>query len=246
MAFSSIVFLLYYLPVTLILYFAFSFSKTMQNIILIVLGLFFYAWGQPQYLILFIGTILFNYIIGILMTRNLRLHWVKKTFFIIGLAGNLSLLIWMKYTPLFSASLNTLTSGTIPVLEWLLPISISFYIFSGISYLVDTWTQKTTVEVNFISLSLYFSFFPKLMQGPVVLYRDFVHQDYQRKTTLRGITNGVCRFIVGLSKKMLISNQMGIVTDRVFEINAMEESSILLAWLGILAYALQIYFDFSG
>lgn len=246
MAFSSTVFLLYFLPLAIILYLASAFSKTLQNTVLVALGLFFYAWGQVEYLYLLILTIVVDYLLGLCLQLFAKHQSIRKSIFILGLFANIGLLVGAKYIPFLSSTVNRLSQGVVPIYEWILPIGISFYIFSGISYLIDVYSQKAPVAKNPISLALYFTFFPKLMQGPVMKYRDFFQQDYQRKVTLQEISDGACRFIVGLSKKVIISNQMGIVTDRIFQINRMEEMSLALAWLGIIAYALQIYFDFAG
>lgn len=246
MAFSSITFLFYFWPLALVLYFAFSFSRSLQNIVLVVLGLAFYTWGEPTYWLFLIITLLANYLFGLAFTLLKPGSKSRKLVYLLGVSLNLSVLIGLKYIPFLSISFNAMTAGWVPTLSWLFPIGISFYIFSAISYLSDVYRQTTPVEKSLLSLSLYFTFFPKILQGPIVRYADFAPQIRHRHLTADKVAEGGARFIVGLAKKVLIANQMGIVADRVFELQVMDSLTMGLAWLGMLAYTLQIYFDFSG
>lgn len=246
MAFTSVEFLFYFLPISFVLYYIFSFSRFLQNVILVLLGFLFYAWGEPYYFLLLVITIVVDYILGLMIAGTKKFEKLRRFILILGVIGNVSLLIWMKYIPFLSTALNAASSGLIPVVNWLFPVGISFYIFSGISYLVDVYRFEAPVEKNPVNLALYFNFFPKLTQGPIVRYVDFRPQTLTRKITLQKFSNGATRFMVGVSKKVLIANQMGIVADRIFELNQMDNMSVLLAWLGIIAYTLQIYYDFSG
>ncbi|MBZ6527529.1 MBOAT family protein [Aerococcaceae bacterium DSM 111021] len=246
MAFSSIEFLFYFLPLSIVLYHLFFFSRAMQNILLVLLGFVFYAWGEPYYVLLFIVTIVFNYVCGLLISALQKHQRLRKMAATLGVVVNVSILVWMKYIPFLSGSLNTATSGLTPVVHWALPIGISFYIFSGISYLVDVYKGEAPVEKNILNLALFFNFFPKMNQGPIMRYVDFKPQVTTRGVNVVKFSDGATRFITGLSKKVLIANQMGIVTDRIFALNQMDTMSLTLAWLGIIAYTLQIYYDFSG
>lgn len=246
MAFTSVSFLFYFLPLALVLYVVFSFSRSLQNLLLVLMGFLFYAWGEPLYSTLLVGVILLNYVIGLLMYYTRNMPNVIKAWLVLGVSSNLGVLIWMKYMPFLTENLSQATAGRVPVLSWILPAGISFYVFSGISYLVDVYRQEAQAEKNLISLSLYFNFFPKLMQGPIARYADFSPQLFKRELTFTKFTNGVTRFMTGFSKKILLANQMGIVADRIFALNQMEEMSWALAWLGMIAYTFQIYYDFSG
>lgn len=246
MAFSSIAFLFYFWPLSLLVYWAFSFSRSLQNIVLVGLSLAFYAWGEPTYWSLLIVTLLINYLFGLSFSLFKPSSKGRLVLYIVGVVFNLSLLIGLKYVPFLSKSFNAMTAGWVPALSWLFPIGISFYIFSAISYLSDVYRQTTPVEKNLISLSLYFAFFPKILQGPIMRYADFAPQIGKRDMNLDKLAEGGSRFIIGMAKKVLIANQMGIVADRVFELQAMDSLSMGLAWLGMIAYTLQIYYDFSG
>lgn len=246
MAFSSIAFLFYFWPLALVLYFAFSFSRGLQNSILVLLSLAFYAWGEPTYWWLLILTILANYLLGLSLGVFAPQSKLRSFLYYLAVFFNLALLIGFKYIPFLSSNLNAMTQGWVPALSWVFPIGISFFIFSAISYLSDVYRQTTPVEKNLISLSVYFTFFPKILQGPIMRYEEFAPQIRKRQLTAEHVAEGGSRFIVGLAKKVLIANQMGLVADRVFELQAMDSLSMGLAWLGMIAYTLQIYFDFSG
>lgn len=246
MAFSSVAFLFYFWPLALVLYFASSFSRTTQNVMLVLLGLVFYAWGEPKYWLLLIATILLNYVLGLLFDLFRAKGPIRTTIYLLGLTLNLGLLLGFKYVPFLSKTLNSMTSGAVPVVTWLFPIGISFFIFSAISYLSDVYRHTTPAEKNLLNLSLYFTYFPKILQGPIMRYSEFAPQIKQRQITADKLADGGSRFIIGLAKKVLIANQMGIVTDRIFELQQMDSLSMGLAWLGMIAYTLQIYYDFSG
>lgn len=246
MLFSSVVFLLYFLPLTLILYFSALPFKKLQNLILLLLSLIFYAWGEAGYLLIMIISIFFNYILGLLIYKYRLKNKIGKFFLILGCTCNLGILFVFKYLSFFIKNIDTLQGMKFPVPKLVLPIGISFFTFKAVSYLIDTYRGYTKVEKNPIYVGLYISFFPQLLAGPLSRYNDIVDQIKDRKITWQKFSVGTCRFITGLGKKVLISNSMAVIVDRIFQMNVYSNVPITLAWLGSIAYTLQIYFDFSG
>lgn len=241
MLFSSVVFILYFLPITLVLYYLTSFSKKLQNIILLVLSLIFYAWGQSSYVLIMVFSIVFNYILGLLIEK-----YKTKFFLIFGCICNLGILFVFKYLGFVIRNINSIQSFKIPIPNLSLPVGISFFTFKAVSYLVDVYKKKSKASKNPIYVGLYISFFPELLAGPISKYNNIVEQIKSRKTTWQKFSVGSCRFITGLSKKVLISNSMAVIVDRIISLNSNLNVPATLAWLGSIAYTLQIYFDFSG
>jgi len=246
MLFSSVVFLLYFLPLTLILYFSALPFKKLQNLILLLLSLIFYAWGEAWYLLIMIISIFFNYILGLLIYKYRLKNKIGKIFLILGCTCNLGVLFIFKYLSFFIKNIDELQGEKFPVPNFVLPIGISFFTFKAVSYLVDTYRGHTEVEKNPLYVGLYISFFPQLLAGPLSRYNNIVDQIKDRKITWQKFSVGTCRFITGLGKKVLISNSMAVIVDRIFQMNVYSNVPITLAWLGSIAYTLQIYFDFSG
>ena len=248
MLFSSIIFLFYFLPVVIVLYYATFWSKQVQNTMLLFMSLLFYAWGEPKYVFLMIGSILFNYGMGLLIAASKKKQRVKKTLLYVSMLGNLSTLFIFKYLGFVIRNINgAMEAGhQITVPNIMLPIGISFFTFQAMSYVIDVYRGTVEVQKNPFYLGLYVSFFPQLVAGPIVRYSSIADQIKNRKESWSKISVGSCRFIVGLSKKILISNNMAIVTDRIFAMQAEGGIPAMLAWLGAIAYTMQIYYDFSG
>ncbi len=245
MVFSSTVFLFIFLPLVLI--FNFLLDQKYRNFFLLLASLVFYAWGEGILVVLMLFSISVNYIAGLVVSffrnRNLSL---SKTALGVAIAINLGLLFYYKY-----ANFIVDTFQEIGVfLEYdhksiVLPIGISFFTFQGISYLVDVYRRETEVQRDWFHLGLYISFFPQLIAGPIVRYHDIAQEIKERTIDVPLFTEGVIRFIRGLAKKVIIANNAALIADQVFSIPG-KEISVLSAWLGILCYTIQIYFDFSG
>ena len=246
MIFSSISFLFYFLPAVLILYYLFFFSKTLKNFVLLICSIAFYAWGEPQYALLLIVLILVNYFFGLLISQVKRRKHAARFWLICALGFNLGTLFVFKYLPFVSKNMNYATGGKTGIFTIALPIGISFFTFQAISYAIDIYRCDAPAQKNLLNFALYLSFFPKLTQGPIMKYKTFEPQLLHRRETLKKFSSGVCFFIVGLGKKVLLANNMAIVANRIFEIQKMGGLTVSLAWLGAIAYTFQIYFDFSG
>lgn len=224
----------------------FFFSRTLKNIILLICSLFFYTFGEPKYILLLLISIVVNYLIGLLIgdtkgRKKAAIFWMSAA-----VIFNLSILVVFKYLTFISKNMYYATGGKTEIIEIALPIGISFFTFQAISYVVDVYKKDAKAQKNLFHLALYLSFFPKLTQGPVMKYEAFAPQITQRRETFKKFSSGVCFFITGLGKKVLLANNMAIVVDRIFEIHKMGNIPISLAWLGAFAYTFQIYFDFSG
>ncbi len=244
MVFSSTIFLFCFLPLLLAVYF-FSPNRA-KNSILLAASLFFYAWGELFYtglMVLSIGT---NYLFGRLVGKSL-LH--KKQFLALGVACNLLLLGFFKYTNFIVDNLNTVlalfTPAKIELHAVHLPLGISFFTFQAISYLVDVYRDRNPAQKNILNLGLYIALFPQLIAGPIVRYNSVARQLASRTITLSSFESGTTRFIYGLAKKLLLANPLGEVADRIFLLPA-DQLPAVVAWTGILSFTLQIYFDFSG
>ena len=240
MLFSSVIFLFYFLPGVLGLYCLLPFSRLAQNALLLVASLLFYAWGEPTYVVLMLFSILFNSLMGYLVQGQRK---GKKLFLVLSLVCNLGLLFGFKYLGFVLKNLGV--SGFSPPL----PIGISFYTFQALSYVVDVYRGEVPAENPFY-VGLYISFFPQLIAGPILTYGTVARQIRFRKGSWDLFCLGACRFVAGLGKKVLLSNQLGAVADNVFGWSAIGSDRmqvpVMLAWVGSIAYTLQIYFDFSG
>ncbi len=247
MLFSSIVFLFYFFPVVFVLYYLFSFSRTLQNVWLLISSLFFYAWGEPVYVFLMIASILFNSLIGYMVERQ-NVPWIKSGLLILSVAGNLAVLFVFKYLKFILGMVMPSTLDTLG-LDLPLPIGISFFTFQALSYVVDVY-RGTTRSENPFYVGLYIAFFPQLVAGPIIQYNSIAEQIRERRSSVDKISLGICRFTVGLGKKVLLSNCFAAIADNVFQWSAIGTDKMvvpaMLAWLGSIAYTLQIYFDFSA
>ncbi len=247
MVFSSIIFLYLFLPLTLVLYFAAG--KHGRNTLLLLASLLFYAWGEMGYVLLTLVSILANWIFGLLVEQEKQRNSSGKKALITGIIINLLPLAFFKYGNFLVDNLNivltVLQINTIHLNPVHLPIGISFYTFQAISYLVDVYRREAEVQYNPVNLALYIALFPQLIAGPIVRYHDVAQQIVQRHTSLEDFKYGALRFVAGLGKKVLIANSLGAVADHIFTLPTAIVPAYL-AWLGIIAYSLQIYFDFSG
>lgn len=243
MLFSSIVFLFTFLPVTLLVYYLVP--GRLKNIVLLLASLVFYAWGEPVYVILMVLSILFNYVSGIDIERNLENPFKAKQSLVIAVAVNLLILGFFKYYGFLIESLNAVLPVELPYKELALPIGISFYTFQTLSYIIDVYRGKVQVQKNLISFGVYVTMFPQLIAGPIVKYSDVEMQLRDRNITMEKFGDGAIYFVRGLAKKVLIANMTGLVFTKVSVIT-FSEMSVLTAWIGCIAYTFQIYFDFSG
>lgn len=247
MLFSSVVFLFYFFPVVFILYYMVSFSRMLQNVLLLLFSLLFYAWGEPKYVFLMIGSILFNSFVGQLIGRQ-KHDRIKKVLLFTAVAGNIAVLFVFKYLSFVLENMG-LFAANAPELNLPLPIGISFFTFQALSYVVDVYRGTTKAENPFY-VGLYISFFPQLIAGPIIQYNTVAEQIRSRRSSFDKVAVGLCRFTTGLAKKVLLSNCFAAIADNVFNWSSIGVDKMpvpaMLAWLGSIAYTLQIYFDFSA
>ncbi|OPJ56111.1 MBOAT family O-acyltransferase [Clostridium oryzae] len=246
MLFSSIVFIFYFLPVVLIGYFALGFSKRLQNVFLFISSLIFYAWGEVDYLVILLSCIVCNYMFGLLIDRYKKKKVIAKYILVSACVVNLGLLFIYKYLNFVVNNINFLFNQNIVISKIVLPLGISFFTFHALSYVIVVYRGTAKVQKNFINLGLYIALFPQLVAGPIVRYTSVEKQIMNRKCTMDKFSVGCCRFITGLSKKIIIANMMANVADRVYSLNSVSSISVSLAWLGSISYTLQIFFDFSA
>ena len=239
MLFSSVTFLYCFLPSVLVVYFVSP--RRLKNSVIFLSSVIFYAWGEPKYLAFMLASITQGYIFGLLIQRY-RDSRKAKAFLAFSVVFSLGLLAYCKYADFFIANFNAATGLSIGLLNLTLPIGISFYTFQIISYAVDVY-RGCPAQKNYINLAAYIAMFPQLIAGPIVRYSDIAQQLESRANCLSEAAIGVRRFIIGLSKKILIANVLG---ELVAAFKATEEKSVLFIWLYAFAYMLQIYFDFSG
>ena len=212
-----------------------------RNVSLVIFSLIFYAWGEPVYVFLMLCCVLANYIIGLLIDRQER-H--RKAALVVGLIINIGILGVFKYANFFAETLQ-LTGLNISSPNIALPIGISFYTFQSISYLIDVYRKESPVQHRFIDLLLYISMFPQLIAGPIVRYGTIADNIHRRRASASDIAYGIQRFLIGLGKKVILANQLSELSD-LFLKNNLDSLSVAGSWMGIIAFTLQIYFDFSG
>lgn len=246
MLFSSLTFLFAFLPCVLICYFIMP-NRGMRNFVLLIFSLGFYAWGEPAYVFLMLFSMVSNYLVAIFLDNFRKKGNMKmaKAMLVFGVLLNLGMLGFFKYTDFFIQNINLLLKTSIPLVGISLPIGISFYTFQIMSYVIDVYRDKVKVQKNFVVVSTYVTLFPQLIAGPIVRYETVEEEMLTRKETFFDFSEGVRRFIIGLGKKVLISNQVGLIADRIFAVEG-NTLGLSMAWVGIFAYAFQIYFDFSG
>lgn len=241
MLFSSNVFLFAFLPTVLAVYYLVP--RVLRNPVLFLVSLVFYGWGEPVYLLLMLAVILLNYGFGLWIWALRRKGKGAKAVLAAGVAANLLLLGYFKYASFLMSAISTVIPGlqriSVPQVE--LPIGISFYIFQSMSYIIDIYRDDAPVQKNPLTFGTYVALFPQLIAGPIVRYRDVAQQLSSRRENLNDFSSGVLLFIVGLSKKVLLANPMG---EAWLQLQC--ETGLAAAWIGLAAYTLQIYFDFSG
>lgn len=244
MVFSSNEFLFLYLPISLILYFVVP--TAWRNPVLFAVSLVFYGWERPVYLLIMLAVILLNYVFGYLIDRAGEDIKKRKRMLTVGVALNLAILGFFKYADFLLENLSQ-----IPFLDFIeplgiaLPVGISFYTFQSMSYMIDVYRATVPVQRSFVSFGTYVSMFPQLIAGPIVRYSDVDKELSCRTTTLDSAAEGARRFVVGLAKKVLLADTAGALWEQIRDIPR-EQTSVLVLWLGMILYAFQIYFDFSG
>lgn len=245
MVFSSLFFIFAFLPVTIFLYYLVS--EHFKNIVLLSASLFFYAWGEPVYVLLMCSSIIINYYIGIRirLCRGNASRQKRKLLLIMCLVFNLGCLAYFKYFGMIISTITSIGGWDLNLSIPSLPIGISFYTFQIISYVIDVYREKIKPQKNVIIFALYVTMFSQLVAGPIVNYADIESQLVERSMTFRKFISGFQRFLGGLAKKVLLANNIGILWSEVKTMPS-TEISVLMAWVGIIAFTLQIYFDFSG
>ncbi len=242
MVFSSLEFLCIFLPAVFLLYTVIPPLRA-KNALLIVASLVFYAYGETIYVFLMIASSLLNYLCALWTAKNPRKH--SRAAVAVCVALNLGILAVFKYTGFFVTTLNGVTGLSLPVPQIALPIGISFFTFQALSYVIDVYRGAVGVQKNYFKVLLYITFFPQLIAGPIVKYRDISEQIDDRRQDIDKVARGLRRFVCGLMKKVLIANTMGQVADAMFN-SDISVLSFPAAWLGAIAYIFQIYYDFCG
>ncbi len=249
MLFPSEIFLFVFLPIVLFIYYALLRKNiVLKNIFLLAASLFFYAWGEPEYVFLMVVTIMFNWFFGILADFFREDRALSRIVMIFMAVINLAILGWFKYSAFVVEQTNVVFRTAFEVPKVKLPIGISFFIFQAMSYVIDVYRGKGKVQKNPLWVGLYISLFPQLIAGPIVRYETIAEQIRYRKENLDDFAAGITRFCIGLGKKVLVANNVAVVADHAFSllINGAFEASIAMAWFGAISYTLQIFFDFSA
>ncbi len=243
MVFSSLVFMCIFFPAVLILYHLCPFLKG-KNAILLVSSLIFYAWGEPKWIILMLITTLVDFIAGVVIGKA-KGKGAKKTALVLSVVVTLGFLVVFKYLNFFTSNLNAILPFDFPETNLTLPIGISFYTFQALSYVIDVYRGDVDYQKNYGRLLLYVSMFPQLIAGPIVRYVDVANEIEERHVSLPDFSEGITRFLVGLTKKAVLANFVGSLAENYLSGN-LENLTVLGSWIGIIAYFFQIYFDFSG
>lgn len=245
MIFSSLLFLFRFLPAVLLVYYIAP--RPLRNLVLFLFSLVFYAWGEPVYIVLMLVSILVSYTGGIVVDKLKRegRDGGAKAALIVSSAISLSLLGFFKYADFVIGTVNGITGAGIDLLKIALPIGISFYTFQTMSYTIDVYRGEAAVQKNIISFGTYVTMFPQLIAGPIVQYKTIDEQLRSRHETAEQFAEGVHRFMVGLGKKVLLANNAGALWSTI-QVMAYQELPVATAWMGLAAYSLQLYFDFSA
>jgi len=241
MVFSSIMFLFKFLPIALLL--VYIAPKKYRNLVLFVLSLIFYSWGEVRYIFIMLASVIVDFTVSHQIDKHKESPKTMKRYLMMSVVFNLGMLIFFKYTGFFTENLNTLFKTNIPILEYTLPLGISFYTFQTMSYTIDVYRGRVEAEKNIIAFGAYVALFPQLIAGPIVKYRTIKEELQNPVLTIDKFNTGVKFFIAGLASKVLIANNIGLMWD---EILMLENLTMVTAWLGLIAFGLQIYFDFSG
>ena len=243
MVFSSLVFLFVFLPLTLLLYF--SVPRRLRNTILLIVSLIFYAWGEPIYIILMLFSTVTDFVHGLLVERYRNQPKKAKLVVLSSITINLGLLVFFKYSTFLLTNINLLFHTNFYIPQMSLPIGISFYTFQTMSYTIDVFRQEAKAKKNMIDLGAYVTMFPQLIAGPIVRYQTIANQLDHRVESEDLFAKGSWRFTIGLGKKVLLANNIGLLWNQI-QLTEMSDLSIVMAWLGLVAFGFQIYFDFSG
>ena len=243
MVFSSLIFIFIFLPLVLVSYYLVP--KRLRNTIILLFSLIFYAWGEPVYILLIMISILINYFGALLIRKYISDKEKSKFIFITVLLIDISVLFFFKYYGFAIESLGYILGLNLQVKSIPLPLGISFYTFQQASYIADIYMQKVKPQRNLIDFAAYITMFPQLIAGPIVNYNDVYKQLNNRKESINKFGEGVQRFIIGLGKKVILANNIGLICSQAKEV-PLSDLSVVLAWIGIIAFTLQIYFDFSG
>lgn len=245
MVFSSILFIFYFLPLTLLLYYAGPLR--LRNLVLLVMSLAFYSWGEPVYVSIMLFSTIFDYGNGLAIEKCLSSGRKRaaRAVLLLSVAGNLGILGFFKYSNFFIETVNAVGGMDFPLLELSLPIGISFYTFQTMSYTIDVYLGQARAQKNLVQFGAYVAMFPQLVAGPIVKYKDISGQLADRNVTAERFSYGISRFITGLSKKVLLANNIGMVWEQISGGN-LAGLSAAEAWIGAAAFSFQIYFDFSG
>lgn len=247
MLFSSTTFIYLFLPIVLFFNFVvFKKSRLLQNIFLLFSSLFFYAWGEPKFVLIMIASIIVNWFFGLIISKKRESEKISKLIIALDVLLNLGILFVFKYLTFTGNIIDSMFGIRLPIPNIALPIGISFFTFQAMSYVIDVYRQKGEVQTNILYVGLYISFFPQLIAGPIVRYETIADEIKNRRETLDDFFDGFARFVVGLSKKVLLANNFAILADQSFNMIKNDSISVMFSWLGAIAYTLQIFFDFSG
>lgn len=248
MLFSSTTFIYLFLPaVTLIYYAVLRNKRTIQNVFLFLVSLIFYAWGEPKFVFVMMLSIIVNWLMGLVIDKRRASRTIARVLLFIDIIFNLGLLYIFKYLTFTGSLLGAFAGIDLHIPDIALPIGISFFTFQAMSYVIDVYRQKGEVQTNLLYVGLYISFFPQLIAGPIVRYETIADEIKNRRENADELFDGFARFVVGLSKKVLLANSFAVLADQAFDtVKGGGNISVMFGWLGAIAYTLQIFFDFSG
>ena len=243
MVFSSIMFMFKFLPIAFLIYYLVPYK--FKNFTILVLSLLFYSWGEPRYILIMFASIFVDFFISRGIEANRERKNMTRVLLVMSVCFNLGMLFFFKYTNFFIENINTLTGTSLEYLKLTLPLGISFYTFQTMSYTIDVYLGKVKAEKNIINFGAFVCLFPQLIAGPIVKYSDISEELQHRQLSFPQIDDGIRLFIMGLGSKVLIANNIGSLWNEI-QVLGFETISTPLAYLGLLAFSLQIYFDFSG
>ena len=242
MVFSNAVFLFIFLPVVILGYYILR--GRARNYWLLAVSIVFYAWNKPSFTIILLTSIVLNYV-GAFILEKMKKDANRKMILFLTVASNLGILFYFKYFNFTIETINKLFNANVQFAQVILPIGISFFTFQGLSYVVDVYRKEVPAQKNIFKLGMYISMFPQLVAGPIVRYVDVAAEIDDRKVTIEDFSYGIQRFIIGLFKKIIIADTMAVIANAMFDRDPIL-NSVSMAWLGIIAYSLQIFFDFAG
>lgn len=243
MVFSSLSFLFYFLPIMIILYYIVP--DKLKNLIMILASFVFYAWGEIRFIPVMFLLSIEDFICGKIMEKHRNNERKRRIYMLISVCSNLGVLIYFKYTNFFMGNIFAIVGMESPFMDIILPIGVSFNSFQSISYAIDVYRGRTKCEEKYYNYLAYTTLFPQIIAGPIVRYVTVENDLDDHQITVNSFSEGMSRFIMGLGKKILIANNVGLIWSEISSSNA-GELSVLIYWIGIIAYTFQIYFDFSG